>query len=523
MLDILLQYAPNWTEHATWLVIVAFIFAFFVSYGMGANDSCNDWGPAVGAGTVTLPQAYFLSGILNVAGAVLLGYKVIETLRTGIIEFDIFDVYAQYNETTHQYDTVDHCGNATLIGGWKAPDILPGAEPLECAKYTSIDFMLTQTASLAGVAAFMILSSCFKIPVSATHAIVGASVATSFYIRGNVGIKWGEIINIVVSWFISPIIAGTIAATMYYIIKYSVLIRQDTFKWALRLCPIFMCFTLVVNLYACIYDGSKYLGLDRLDAIEAFLISVAIGVTGWAILTFPLRNWLPNRAHRLYDKETVKMQRRMEAGKATKSHKIKDMREPDVADNIKELPWYKYLWAYVPEDRLTKKVFNTLQIISSSMLSFTHGANDTGNTIAPLLAIWLCYESGYAFGNAETRDDTQMLLAYGSLAMIVGFVTLGHRTIKLLAHEMTVDMSPISGFCIEVGTAFTVLICVKFGIPISSTHCTVGAVVFVGMAKSTSEGVSFGTFRKICFFWLLCFPMSAIIGIGATIILQQFL
>lgn len=59
------------------------------------------------------------------------------------------------------------------------------------------------------------------------------------------------------------------------------------------------------------------LGLDRLDAIEAFLISVAIGVTGWAILTFPLRNWLPNRAHRLYDKETVKMQRRMEAGKAT--------------------------------------------------------------------------------------------------------------------------------------------------------------------------------------------------------------
>ncbi|CAP36607.1 Protein CBG19336 [Caenorhabditis briggsae] len=523
MLDILIQYAPNWTEHTTWLVIVAFVFAFFVSYGMGANDSCNDWGPAVGAGTVKLYQAYILSGILNVAGAVLLGYKVVETLRTGIIEFNIFDVYAQYNATTNQYDTVDHCGNATLVGGWKSPDIMPGAPPVECAKYTSIDFMLTQTASLAGVAAFMILSSCYKIPVSATHAVVGASVATSFYIRGNVGIKWGEIISIVISWFISPVIAGIIAGGMYYIIKYSVLIRQDTFKWALRLCPVFMCFTLVVNLYACIYDGSKYLGLDKLNATEAFLISVAIGVAGWALLTFPLKNWLPNRAKRLYDKETIKMQKRLEAGKAPKSHKIKDMREPEVAENIKELPWYKYFWAYVPEDRLTKKVFNTLQIVSSSMLSFTHGANDTGNTISPLLAIWLCYESGYAFGNAETRDDTQLLLGYGSLAMIVGFVTLGHRTIKLLAHEMTVDMSPISGFCIEVGTAFTVLICVKLGIPISSTHCTVGAVVFVGMAKSTSEGVSFGTFRKICFFWFLCFPMSAAIGIGTTIILQQFL
>ncbi|CAD6193671.1 unnamed protein product [Caenorhabditis auriculariae] len=522
MLDILLEYAPNWTTHIQWLVIVAFVFAFFVSYGMGANDSCNDWGPAVGAGTVKLWQAYALSAVLNVAGAVLLGYKVVETLRTGIVEFSIFDVYSQYNHTTKHYDTVPFCGNATMIGGFTPPDIVPGAPPLECAKYTSVDFILTQTASLSGVAVFMILSSCYKIPVSATHAIVGASVATSFYIRGNVGIRWDEIVKIVISWFVSPILAGIFAGAFYYVVKYSVLIRKDTFKWALRLCPIFMCFTLTVNLYACIYDGSKYLGLDKLNWWEALLVSVAIGVAGWAILAFPLKNWLPQRAKRLYDAETVKMQKRAESGKIKES-KIKDMRIPEVGDDIKDLPWYKYLWQYVPEDRLTKKVFNTLQIVSSSMLSFSHGANDTGNTISPLLAIWLCYESGYAFGNAETRDDTQLLLFYGSFAMIFGFVTLGHRTIKLLAKEMTVDMSPVSGFCIEVGTAFTVLVCVKLGIPISSTHCTVGAVIFVGMAKSTSEGVSFATFRKICFFWVLCFPLSAVVGILTTIILQHFM
>ncbi|VDK60366.1 unnamed protein product [Cylicostephanus goldi] len=106
--------------------------------------------------------------------------------------------------------------------------------------------------------------------------------------------------------------------------------------------------------------------------------------------------------------------------------------------------------------------------------------------------------------------------------MIVGFLALGHRTIKLIAQEITVDMSPVSGFAIELGTAFTVLVCVKVGIPISSTHCAVGAVLFVGMTKSTAEGVSFKTFRKIVIVWLLCFPVSAAISLLATWLLVQF-
>ncbi|KAK6048222.1 hypothetical protein COOONC_14273 [Cooperia oncophora] len=71
MLDVL--YDPAWTSQFYWLLIVAFVFAFSVSFGMGANDSCNDWGPAVGAGTVKLWQAYILCGIFNTIGAILLG------------------------------------------------------------------------------------------------------------------------------------------------------------------------------------------------------------------------------------------------------------------------------------------------------------------------------------------------------------------------------------------------------------------------------------------------------------------
>ncbi|CAI4224651.1 unnamed protein product [Auanema sp. JU1783] len=525
MLDTIVTYAPNWTSDFTWLLVVAFIFAFWVSYGMGANDSCNDWGPAVGAGTVKLWQAYVLCGIFNTLGAVLLGYKVTETLRSGIVDPSIFDVYAAYNHSTNSYQVVDHCGNATLTAGYRPPAISNDTVPVECAKYTSADFIVGQTGAMCGVAAFMVVSSIYKIPVSATHAIVGGSLAASLYLRGNVGINWSEVINIVISWFVSPVIAGIISAAFYIAVKFTVLIRPDTFKAALHACPVFMMITLTINLYACIFDGSKYLGFDKLNSWQAFLVSLGAGVLGWIVLTFPLKNWLKNRANRLFNEEQRKEQIRLEKGivKEKQSKKVTDMRTPDVdLETAKNLPWYKFFYCSVPEERLTTKVFNALQIVSSSMLSFTHGANDTGNTVGPLLAVWLCYQTGYAFTAAETRDDSQILLAFGAIAMIFGFVTLGHRTIKLIAKEITVDMSPISGFCIEVGTAFTVLVCVKLGIPVSSTHCAVGAVLFVGLAKSTSEGVSFATFRKIVIVWLLCFPVSAVIGVATTMVLIRF-
>ncbi|CAJ0589688.1 unnamed protein product [Cylicocyclus nassatus] len=519
MLDIL--YDPAWTSQFFWLLIVAFVFAFSVSFGMGANDSCNDWGPAVGAGTVKIWQAYILCGIFNTIGAVLLGYKVTETLRSGIVEVEVFDVYSQYNHTTGKYDVVPHCDGA-LATGFAPPALTNGTAEVECAKYTAAEFMIGQTGAMAGVAAFMIVSSVYKIPVSATHAIVGASLASSLYLRGNVGIKWSEIGGIVLSWFISPLIAGFFASSFYLIIKYSVLLRKDTFKWALRMCPVFMCFTITVNFFACIFDGSKYLGFDKLSWWQALLISLGAGFFSLFLLSCPLRNWLRNRAHRLFDKEQVKEQRKLEQGKI-KKNKVTDMHTPKMDMNdIKDLAWYKYLYTAVPEDRLTTKVFNALQIVSSSLLSFSHGANDTANTVGPLLAVWMTYQTGNAFGAAETRDDSQVLLAFGAVAMIVGFLALGHRTIKLIAQEITVDMSPVSGFAIELGTAFTVLVCVKVGIPISSTHCAVGAVLFVGMTKSTTEGVSFKTFKKIVIVWLLCFPVSAAISLLATWLLVQF-
>ncbi|GMT05775.1 hypothetical protein PENTCL1PPCAC_27949 [Pristionchus entomophagus] len=536
-----LIYNPVWTDSFTWLIWVAFFFAFAVSYGMGANDACNDWGTSVGAGTVKLWQAYILCAIFNTLGAVLLGYKVTETIRTGIVDISIYDVYAKYEPSNHSYVTVPFCEvtNASLSTTTFAPPALPSAGGelpiVECARYTSADFMYGQVGTLLGVSVFMIVSSVFKIPVSATHAIVGATLAATLYLRGNQGIKWLEIIGIVISWFLSPIVAGFFSSLFYLVVKFSVLMRRHTFEAALILCPVFMVFTLAVNLFACIFEGSKYLGFDTLNWWQALLISLAIAFAVGLLIHFPLRKWLRNRAIRLYEKDKVKYAET--GGIALRSRDISSNKVVDTSfttvDGVKKQlpagqiepppgPWYKYITKNVTEDPLASKVFNALQMVSASLLSFSHGANDTANTVGPLVAIWLTYKTGWALTPAETRDDMQYLLFFGAIAMIAGFITLGHRTMKLIAQEITTEVSAPSGFTVELGTAFTVLFCAKLGIPVSSTHCAVGAVLFVGMTKSTSEGVDWKVFGKIVIVWLLCFPVSAIISFIMTYILYNY-
>ncbi|VDM37557.1 unnamed protein product [Toxocara canis] len=519
-------YSPEWMGHYEWAIVTGFILAFWVSYGMGANDACNDWGTSVGAGTVKLWQAYILCAIFNTFGAILLGYKVTETIRSGIVDVSVYNVYSEYNHSIHTYQRVAHCDPiviTTLATGVEQRD------DVDCARYTAVEFLFGQLGTLAGVAVFMIISSVFKIPVSATHAIVGATLAFTLYLRGNKGVKWAEIVGIITSWFISPIIAGVVASCIYLAIKFTVLLKKDSFNAALNMCPLFMWFTLAVNIFACIFDGSKYLGFDKLNWWEAGLLSFMVGAVVAGITHFFLRGWVSQRAISLHERDLVKKEKRQ----AKRCDNVVDqpystsveMNGLDTNNTkevtIPQLHWYKYLYTAIPEEPRTSKVFNALQMISASLLSFSHGANDTANTVAPLVAIWLTYKTGYALTQAEERNDMQLLLAFGAVAMIVGFVTLGHRTITLIAKEITVDVSAPSGFAVELGTAFTVLICAKVGIPVSSTHCAVGAVLFVGITKSTVEGISWIVLRKIVLVWLLCFPVSGLISFLITLTLTK--
>ncbi|OON20892.1 phosphate transporter family protein, partial [Opisthorchis viverrini] len=143
-------------EDQIWMVVVGFIVAFLLAFGIGANDVANSFGTSVGAKVLTLRQACVLATICELSGAILLGSKVANTIRKGIVDVDMF---------------VD------LENG---PAIL----------------MVGQVASLCGSCVWLLVATFFRLPVSGTHSIVGATVGFSLVVLGIRSVKWIGLVKI---------------------------------------------------------------------------------------------------------------------------------------------------------------------------------------------------------------------------------------------------------------------------------------------------------------------------------------
>lgn len=157
------------------------------------------------------------------------------------------------------------------------------------------------------------------------------------------------------------------------------------------------------------------------------------------------------------------------------------------------------------------RLFSFLQIMTASFGAFAHGGNDVSNAIGPLVAIWLIYTEGNVMQKAETPLH---ILFFGGIGITIGLWVWGRRVIKTVGEDLT-KLTSSSGFTIEIGAAFTVLVASKIGVPISTTHCKVGSVVFVGWAQTSRGGVDWALFRNIIFAWLVTVPIAA--GLSAAL------
>lgn len=168
--------------------------------------------------------------------------------------------------------------------------------------------------------------------------------------------------------------------------------------------------------------------------------------------------------------------------------------------------------AVVPDDPPeVVRLFSFLQIMTASFGAFAHGGNDVSNAIGPLVAIWLIFSEG----SVEQKAETPLyILLFGGVGIAVGLWVWGRRVIKTVGEDLT-KLTASSGFTIEIGAAFTVLVASKIGVPISTTHCKVGSVVFVGWAQTSRAGVDWALFRNIVFAWAVTVPIAA--GLSAAI------
>ncbi|XP_041915628.1 sodium-dependent phosphate transporter 1-B [Alosa sapidissima] len=224
-------------EGYLWLLIVGFIIAFVLAFSVGANDVANSFGTAVGSGVVTLRQACILATVFETLGSVLLGAKVSETIRKGIIDVNM------YNGSEH-----------VLMAG--------------------------SVSSMFGSAVWQLMASFLKLPISGTHCIVGATIGFTLVARGHVGVKWIELLRIVASWFLSPLLSGIMSGVLFYFVRMFILHKKDPVPNGLKALPVFYAVTMGINLFSIMFTGAPMLGFDKIPWWGTLLISI-----GFAILT----------------------------------------------------------------------------------------------------------------------------------------------------------------------------------------------------------------------------------------------
>ncbi|XP_016340822.1 sodium-dependent phosphate transporter 1-B-like isoform X1 [Sinocyclocheilus anshuiensis] len=226
-----------------WLLILGFIIAFILAFSVGANDVANSFGTAVGSGVVTLRQACVLATVFETLGSVLIGAKVSETIRKGIIDVTM------YNGSEH-----------VLMAG--------------------------SVSAMFGSAAWQLLASFLKLPISGTHCIVGATIGFSLVAKGQQGVKWLELLRIVASWFLSPVLSGIMSAVLFYFVRIFILQKKDPVPNGLRALPFFYAITMGINLFSIMFTGAPMLGFDKLPWWGVLLISIGLAMVTAIIVWF---------------------------------------------------------------------------------------------------------------------------------------------------------------------------------------------------------------------------------------------
>ena len=228
-----------------YILIIGYIFGFYMAWNIGANDVANSMASAVGANAITIRQAVFIAGILNVVGAVFIGSHVTNTIRKGIVSTDVL--------------TDPHLA---LIGALSA---------------------------LLAAALWVSFATWKSLPVSTTHSIVGAMIGFGIMAQGFSAICWGKLGAVVLSWIISPIFSLIIAYVMFKIIIRLILSKNDPFELALKLSPFFIGTTAFVVVLSFLFKTplGKKMSIGTPGALlVAFILALFIGLVGMKLLKF---------------------------------------------------------------------------------------------------------------------------------------------------------------------------------------------------------------------------------------------
>jgi PiT family inorganic phosphate transporter len=394
----------------------AIVVGVYMAWTIGANDVANAMGTSVGSGALTFRRAIVVAGVCELAGAVLVGGHVTDTVRKGIVD------------------------PASFAG-----------EPMTLA--------VGMFSALLAAAIWLHLATWRGWPVSTTHSIVGAVTGFGVAAVGWDAVNGGTLAMVVSSWVVSPLVGGLISLAVFLVIRNRILETDTPLASMKRFGPILVVPVFTVLVLSLVYKGLKNLHLD-LPFVQALGIGIAVGFLAAGVVWLLLRG----------------------------------LTVPEDATPRDEL-------------KVVEKAFVYLQIMTACFVAFAHGSNDVANAIGPMAAVVGTLEAGTV--QAQVALPWWVLWA-GGVGIVVGLATYGYKVIQTIGKKIT-EMTPSRGFTAEFGAATTILIGSKLGLPISTTHTLVGAVIGVGMARGMAA-LDIGVLRGIAASWVITVPFAGLIS-----------
>ncbi|WP_454468152.1 inorganic phosphate transporter [Campylobacter jejuni] len=475
------------SQHQLILFILASIFGIFMAFNIGGNDVANSFGTSVGAKTVTIKQALIIAAVFELSGAIFAGAEVTKTIRSGIVIF---------------------------------PNSL---DPML--------FVIIMLAALLSSGVWIFIATKKGLPVSTTHSIVGGIVGASIMmgllkfdgIQTLSMVKWSEILRIAISWVASPLLGGIVAYIIYSYIDKKILKPSEKLN-----------------------DDLKNIKKERKKFKEEYFLNLKTKSQEEQIKELSAialdEEEQENNFYRNKMKEFKDQEKDIDIYSILKTHMpiiaciaaaiISAMFLFKGLNNVSTLDILQNFWiigiigtiSYVVTfaivkivkktelNKTTDRIFSWFQIFTASSFAFSHGANDIANAIGPFAAILDVLKNGTI--NATSPVPFAALAMFG-VALVVGLWFLGKEVITTVGSKLA-TIRPTTGFSAELGASIVVLLATQFGIPVSSTHILIGAILGIGVYNKNANWIMM---KPIGLAWIVTLPAA---GIMAALVFLGF-
>lgn len=359
---------------------------------------------------------------------------------------------------------------AVTMGPFVAKTI--GAGEINTDHYADVPdlFALMMLAVLIGGGVTTLLATAYGYPISATHGVVSGLVAVAIASGGDDAVKWGELGVTVCGWVASPVVGLVVAFFAYMVVGKTVIYAENPGAASAKYQPVFLTVTIAISFLFIFIKGPEQV------QIKPAWLGVLISIGAGAAITAGVTLW-----------------KGRSGGAAAEG----------LAPRFDEV----------------EQPFVPLLVVAGMTVAFAHGGNDVGNSVGPLAVIgsvWRASENGGAADFAAPIPLWELMI--GAAGFVVGICLLGSRTIETVGSKITA-LCPSKSFATQIGAAIAVLASSVFGLPVSTSHCLVGAVIGVSFAQTRlgdpDAEMDLSVLKKIVIGWVVTIPLAAGVAVVA--------